>query len=233
MRLVAYVLVLSMLTVALTRPRDALVPVAAPVLMGPHAAVGKARARGTEEAAAARPRGVTQPVMPDLQDAPALQVTPGAPGRTGQHEAPEWRWPLSGRARPIRRFDPPAQRWLAGHRGVDLAARPGEKVMAAGAGTVGLAERIAGRGVVTIFHPGGLRTTYLPVRALVRPGDVVAAGQVIGTVEEDGAAHCAASCLHWGLLRGRLYLDPLLLFGRGQVRLLPRWSVGGARPIPR
>ncbi|MEU6430870.1 M23 family metallopeptidase [Microbispora sp. NPDC046973] len=129
----------------------------------------------------------------------------------------------------MRRFDPPPQRWLAGHRGVDLAAGPGEKVMAAGPGIVGLAERVAGRGVVTISHPGGLRTTYLPVRALVRPGDVVAAGQVIGVVEEEAVAHCAASCLHWGLLRGRLYLDPLLLFGRGQVRLLPRWTAGAAR----
>ncbi|MGW5266726.1 murein hydrolase activator EnvC family protein [Microbispora sp. NPDC004025] len=162
-----------------------------------------------------------------------LPVTRGEPDGT-PHEVhgSRWRWPLSGPARPIRRFDPPAQRWLAGHRGVDLAARPGERVVAAGAGTVGLAERVAGRGVVTVIHPGGLRTTYLPVRALVRPGEVVAAGQVIGAVEEDGAAHCAASCLHWGLLRGRLYLDPLLLFGRGQVRLLPRWPVSGARPSP-
>jgi len=110
---------------------------------------------------------------------------------------------------------------------VDLAARPGEKVVAAGPGIVGLAERVAGRGVVTISHSGGLRTTYLPVRALVRPGEVVAAGQVIGAVEEeDAAAHCTTPCLHWGLLRGRLYLDPLLLFGRGQVRLLPRWPAG-------
>ncbi|MEU6414512.1 M23 family metallopeptidase [Microbispora sp. NPDC046933] len=173
-------------------------------------------------AGAARSRGVARP------------VGPVAPGPLGPHgEATGWRWPLSGPARPIRRFDPPPQRWLAGHRGVDLAARPGEKVLAVGPGTVGLAERVAGRGVVTISHSGGLRTTYLPVRALVRPGDVVAAGQVIGTVEEDSAAHCMVSCLHWGLLRGRLYLDPLLLFGLGQVRLLPRWPVSGARQTPR
>ncbi|MBO4274754.1 peptidoglycan DD-metalloendopeptidase family protein, partial [Microbispora triticiradicis] len=145
--------------------------------------------------------------------------------------APRWVWPLSRPARRLRRFDPPAQRWLAGHRGVDLAADPGEEVRAAGPGTAGVAERIAGRGVVTVVHAGGLRTTYLPVRALVRPGEVVVAGQVIGVVE-DGAAHCAVSCLHWGLLhdRGsfgdRVYLDPLLLFGQGQVRLLPRWPVG-------
>ncbi|TQS17447.1 M23 family metallopeptidase [Microbispora hainanensis] len=160
---------------------------------------------------AAQPVGTVAPGL-------FLMRPTGPPG-----EASGWRWPLSGSARPTRRFDPPPQRWLAGHRGVDVAARPGEKVVAAGPGIVGLAERVAGRGVVTISHSGGLRTTYLPVRALVRPGEVVAAGQVIGVVEEDAAAHCTAPCLHWGLLRGRLYLDPLLLFGRGQVRLLPRW----------
>lgn len=89
-----------------------------------------------------------------------------------------------------------------------------------------MADRIAGRGVVTVIHPDGLRTTYLPVYALVRPGDVVAAGRPIGVVE-DGAAHCPISCLHWGLLLGDLYLDPLLLFGGGQVRLLPIWAVRG------
>lgn len=88
---------------------------------------------------------------------------------------------------------------------------------------VRLADRVAGRGVVVIVHPGGLRTTYLPVRASVRPGDTVVAGEAIGVVE-DTVGHCAGLCLHWGLLRGSLYLDPLLLFGYGQVRLLPIWS---------
>ncbi|GGO15594.1 hypothetical protein GCM10010116_31400 [Microbispora rosea subsp. aerata] len=168
-----------------------------------------------------------------MRTARVAQAAGPVGSRPPRGEASGWRWPLSGPASMVRRFDPPAQRWLAGHRGVDLPARPGETVMAVGPGIVRVAERIAGRGVVTISHSGGLRTTYLPVRALVRPGDLVAAGQVIGTIEEGSGAHCAVSCLHWGLLRGRLYLDPLLLFGRGQVRLLPRWSVGGATPASR
>ncbi|MFG1866325.1 peptidoglycan DD-metalloendopeptidase family protein [Microbispora bryophytorum] len=184
--------------------------------------VGMARARGNAQRVG--PDGSTAPVAPDGSDG---SVAPDMTGPRG--DASGWRWPLAMPARPIRGFDPPPQRWLAGHRGVDLAVRPGEKVMATGPGVVGLAERVAGRGVVTISHSEGLRTTYLPVRALVRPGDVVAAGQVIGIVEEDAVAHCTTVCLHWGLLRGRLYLDPLLLFGRGQVRLLPRWRVGEAR----
>ncbi|GII61763.1 hypothetical protein Skr01_18480 [Sphaerisporangium krabiense] len=73
-----------------------------------------------------------------------------------------------------------------------------------------------------IVHPGGLRTTYLPVRASVRRGEVVRSGDVIGSVEP-ATRHCPASCLHWGLIRGARYLDALLLLGLGQVRLLPRW----------
>ncbi|GGO31728.1 hypothetical protein GCM10011574_69910 [Microbispora bryophytorum] len=187
--------------------------------------VGMARARGNAQRVG--PDGSIAPVAPVAPDGSDGSVAPDVMGPRG--DASGWRWPLAMPARPIRGFDPPLQRWLAGHRGVDLAVRPGERVMAAGPGVVGLAERVAGRGVVTISHSDGLRTTYLPVRALVRPGDVVAAGQVIGIVEEDAVAHCTTVCLHWGLLRGRLYLDPLLLFGRGQVRLLPRWRVGEAR----
>ncbi|MEU8178961.1 peptidoglycan DD-metalloendopeptidase family protein [Microbispora hainanensis] len=226
MRLVAYVLVLVLLTAAPARLSGAARPVAARGPLEPYTAVSQPM--GT---AAAEPMGPTGPPGEAVRSSegvrPVGTVAPGPMGSTGPPgEASGWRWPLSGPARPTRRFDPPPQRWLAGHRGVDLAARPGDEVVAAGPGTVGLAERVAGRGVVTISHSDGLRTTYLPVRALVRPGEVVAAGQVIGVVEEDAAAHCTTPCLHWGLLRGRLYLDPLLLFGRGQVRLLPRWPAG-------
>src|SRR4029450_10888736 len=60
----------------------------------------------------------------------------------------------------VRRFDPPPRPWLAGHRGGDLSAAPSAGVRAAGAGTVVYAGVIAGRGVVSVAHPGGLRTTY-------------------------------------------------------------------------
>ncbi|MFC0866086.1 murein hydrolase activator EnvC family protein [Sphaerimonospora cavernae] len=132
------------------------------------------------------------------------------------------RRPLGVRGLVVRGFDPPARPWLAGHRGVDLAAGAGEEIYAAGSGVVEYAGRVAGRGVVAIAHTNGLRTTYLPVLASVRPGQSVAASDVIGVIE-DVPGHCRMTCLHWGLLRGRSYLDPLLLFGLGRVRLLPLW----------
>ena len=106
---------------------------------------------------------------------------------------------------------------------MDLATRPGQPVYAAGPGRVGLAGDLAGRGVVTVIH-GGLRTTYLPVRPSVRAGRMVTAGARIGVVD-DAPGHCGpSSCLHWGLLRGVSYLDPLTLLGLGHVRLLPWWT---------
>jgi murein DD-endopeptidase MepM/ murein hydrolase activator NlpD len=93
------------------------------------------------------------------------------------------------------------------------------------AGTVTVAGTLAGRGVVVVDH-GGIRTTYEPVTARVHVGDAVARGSVIGTLQL-AASHCfPRACLHWGLLRGAVYLDPLTLVGAGPVRLLPLDGTG-------
>lgn len=134
---------------------------------------------------------------------------------------PAWRWPLDGTPQVTRRFDPPDTPYGSGHRGVDLAGRPGAVVRAAGAGRVGYAGVLAGRGVVTVLHAGGLKTTYEPVRASVHAGAVVAIGAVLGRLELGHPGCPVAACLHWGLLRGATYLDPLSLVGAGRVRLLP------------
>jgi murein DD-endopeptidase MepM/ murein hydrolase activator NlpD len=94
---------------------------------------------------------------------------------------------------------------------VDLAGAAGADVLAAGAGTVSFAGRVAGRGVVTVTHDHGLRTTYEPVDAAVARGDPVQAGAVLGSLAA-GASHCApAACLHLGALWGDVYVDPLAL----------------------
>ncbi|MGK5678725.1 M23 family metallopeptidase [Actinoplanes sp. URMC 104] len=120
-----------------------------------------------------------------------------------------------------RPFDPPAERWLSGHRGVDLAGAPASPVRSAGPGTVLFAGLVAGRGVVSVAHAGGLRTTYEPVTASVSVGEVVARGDPLGRLQPGHPGCPAAACLHWGLRRGPLYLDPLALLGLGRVRLLP------------
>lgn len=117
-----------------------------------------------------------------------------------------------------RRFDPPAVPWGAGHRGVDLEAAPGDEVRSPAAGVVSFAGVVVGRGVVTVRHPDGLRSSLEPVTAAVRAGDVVAAGDLLGTLEP-GGTHLG---VHWGVRDGEVYRDPLgLLPAAGPVVLLP------------
>ena len=137
---------------------------------------------------------------------------------------PTWRWPLDGHPRVLRHFAPPPEPWLSGHRGIDLAAAPSTPVVAAGPGIVRFAGPLAGRGVVTIEHTDGLRTTYLPVNASVHRYQRVTPGTRLGVIERP-TGHCREACLHWGLLRGSHYLDPLLLLGRAHIRLLPYWNL--------
>jgi hypothetical protein len=138
-----------------------------------------------------------------------------------------WQWPLAGPHEVSRGFAPPASRFGAGHRGVDLPAEPGAVVRAAGAGRISYAGLLAGRGVLVVVH-GGLRTTYEPVSSLHPVGTQVAAGEAIGHLEPGHLGCAAAACLHWGLKRGEEYLDPTRLVDRGPVRLLPVPDAGSS-----
>jgi murein DD-endopeptidase MepM/ murein hydrolase activator NlpD len=130
-----------------------------------------------------------------------------------------WVRPLDGAV--SRPFDPPPVRYAAGHRGVDLAGAPGAVVRAAGDGVVAFAGMVAGRPVVSVDHPGGLRTTYEPVVATVGAGQALARGAPLGTLAAGHDGCPAPACLHWGLRRGETYLDPLGLLEPPEVRLLP------------
>jgi len=95
-------------------------------------------------------------------------------------------------------------------------------VVAAADGTVLFAGAVAGRGVVVIVHPGGVRTEYEPVQATVRAGVVVARGEQIGHVAGEHGGCPANRCLHWGARRDGTYFDPMtLLRALGPVALLP------------
>jgi murein DD-endopeptidase MepM/ murein hydrolase activator NlpD len=155
-----------------------------------------------------------------------LPVSLGA-GPTVVSPAPTgdaYTWPLDGTPLVTLRFEPPPQRWQAGHRGIDLAGEPGMVVRAAGPGVVHFAGSLAGRGVVSIQHSFGLRTTYEPIQPIVATGDRVRAGDVIGRLTAGHRECPVTACLHWGLRLGTTYLDPLSLLGLGSVRLLPMVS---------
>ncbi|MEV4511395.1 M23 family metallopeptidase [Dactylosporangium sp. NPDC049525] len=167
-------------------------------------------------------------VAPDARAAPV--VLAGGPGAFRWSLDPPvlfdggsgaFRWPLDPPVAVTRRFEPPPDPYKAGHRGADLLGAPGAQVRSAGTGVVAFAGMVAGRPVMSVSHPGGLRTTYEPVGPSVRAGTVVSAGTPIGVLRAGHAGCPAAACLHWGLRSGDVYLDPLSLLHRGRVRLLP------------
>ena len=154
-----------------------------------------------------RPRSATKPAV-------ATKPTVGA-------AAAGWAWPLAPRPAVVHAFDPPERRWEPGHRGVDLASSVGEQVLSPTSGEVTFAGSLAGRGVVVVTHANGLRSTFEPVDAGRAVGETVGRGDVVGRVSRTGT-HCEPTvCLHWGVLRGRDYLDPLAFIGRPPVVLLP------------
>lgn len=137
---------------------------------------------------------------------------------------PRFSWPLSPAPAVTRPFQAPSTPYGPGHRGVDLAAAPGQQVLAAGPGVVIFAGQVAGDGVVSIDHDGGLRTTYEPVTPLVAAGTQVFAGQPIATVNPGHPGCPGAACLHWGVRRGEEYLSPLgLIRAVSAIRLKP-WN---------
>ncbi|MGU3294283.1 peptidoglycan DD-metalloendopeptidase family protein [Williamsia sp. M5A3_1d] len=163
----------------------------------------------------------------------AIVAVPG-PSRAEGLTPGGYGWPLSPRPAVVRGFDPPAARWLAGHRGVDLASAPSAPVVSAGAGVVHFAGVVAGKPVVSVLHPDGVLTTYEPVTATVSVGMSVARGSPLGTV--DGVhPGCVAACLHWGARRGSgsaaRYLNPLALLGVVRVRLKPVGDVSAIGPV--
>ena len=169
--------------------------------------------------------GCTVPVL--LLCVLLVCVAPGAGAAATPAAAPpatRWSWPLDPAPRVMATFRAPVGPYGPGHRGVDLGGRVGQLVRAAGPGTIAFVGAVAGRGVVSVEHLGGRRTTYEPVVPVVETGDHVDAGTRLGTL---GATpgHCLpGTCLHWGLRQGDVYLDPLTLLSMVRVRLLPVWT---------
>ena len=143
----------------------------------------------------------------------------GAHTRVASHRG--FVWPLAPRPTVLRPYEQPRTPWSSGHRGVDLSTTVGQVVVSAGDGVVSFSGVIAGRGVITVRHSGGLRTTYEPVDQRLLAGAVVHRGDPIGTISS-AAGHCAPiTCLHWGAIAGQLCRDPLSLLGLGRPILLP------------
>lgn len=94
------------------------------------------------------------------------------------------------------------------HQGVDLACAEGTTVRAVLDGVVTTARRSATYGnYLCISHPDGQETIYAHMQYLyVRAGEVVQAGQSLGTVGQTGRA--TGAHLHFEFLTGGIRYDP-------------------------
>lgn len=131
-----------------------------------------------------------------------------------------WAWPVAAPHPIARPYLAPATPYAAGHRGIDIRSAPDAEVRAPADGVVHFAGVVVDRPVLSIDHGGGVLSSYEPVETVLRKGDAVRRGQVIGTLR---AGHCASgACLHFGVRLDGEYVSPLLFLG-GQPRavLLP------------
>ena len=144
----------------------------------------------------------------------------------------------TSRPRVIHPFEKPAQRWSAGHRGVDLAVPEHDRrVYAPAPGKVVFSGTVVNRKVLGIAHPDGRRSTFEPMDEALPAGTTVAAGEVIGTVavtaggnSERPYRRCSTPCLYWGVRQGGArgdgsgkeaeYINPMSLLGSKEPSIL-------------
>ncbi len=95
------------------------------------------------------------------------------------------------------------------HKGVDLAGRSGDPVVAPNAGVVLLVKEFNFHGkTVLISHGQGIATIYIHLKSFaVKEGESVKKGQKIGEVGATGLA--TGPHLHWGLYVQGQPVDPL------------------------
>ena len=142
------------------------------------------------------------------------------------------------RPRVVHPFEKPAQRWSAGHRGVDLAVPENDRhVYAPAPGKVVFSGTVVNRKVLVLAHPDGRRSTFEPMDEALPVGTTVAAGEVIGTVavtaggtSERPYRRCTTACLYWGVRQGGArgdgsgkdaeYINPMSLLGSKEPSIL-------------
>jgi len=96
------------------------------------------------------------------------------------------------------------------HSGMEIAATVGSPVIAAAAGRViDTGDYFFNGKTVWIDHGRGLLTMYCHLSAIsVRPGDILAGGDVLGAVGATGRV--TGAHLHWSVSLNRVMVDPAL-----------------------
>lgn len=128
--------------------------------------------------------------------------------------ATTWSTPLVNGNPVVHNYQAPLTKWGPGHRGIDLEATQNAVVLAPANGYVRFSGKVGVRSVVTI-QTGRYVQELEPVCGLKPLGTRVQRGQIVGTVCDSGASHCAPlSCLHWSVRTATGYLSPEFLLGQ-------------------
>jgi lipoprotein NlpD len=148
---------------------------------------------------------VAEAAKPESKGEKAETITPAGPApgtivTANDDERLSWMWPANGRI--VATFDDGKT------KGIDIAGKPGQQVMAAGAGKVMYAgSGIRGYGnLVIVKHSNTLLSAYAHNRAIVvKEGDTVSKGQVIA---EMGDTDADSVKLHFEIRQQGKPVDP-------------------------
>jgi murein DD-endopeptidase MepM/ murein hydrolase activator NlpD len=155
-----------------------------------------------KQAAAAPPATLTPPAQPA---APLSAPPPAAPQASGETGSGRFPWPVRGKVLANYGNTPGG-----GHNdGINIGAPRGTPVRAVDGGTVAYSgNEVKGYGnIVLIKHPNGWISAYAHLEDVtVKPGEAIAAGQVIAKVGNSGGV--AEPQLHFELRRGKRAVDP-------------------------
>ncbi|OON62005.1 peptidase M23 [Massilia sp. KIM] len=156
------------------------VPMPPPATQVPRKTAPRADKKPYSEANVAEVQKDQAPAVQPVQPAPAVVAAPSV--AAGDEEKLSWMWPSEGRI--IATFDE------GRNKGIDIAGRPGQAVVAAGAGKVMYAgSGIRGYGnLVIVKHSNSLLSAYAHNRKIVvKEGDNVAKGQLIAEMGDSDA----------------------------------------------
>jgi peptidase M23-like protein len=149
----------------------------------------------------------------------------------------DWVWPVSGEViTPYHNGDDP---YAAGqHRGIDIAAALGTSVVAAAGGEVRFAGTAGSSGVTVSIRTadGRFDTSYLHLASTaVRKGQLVSAGERVGSVGTTGVRSAERPHLHFGVREAGskdAYHDPLTFLPPPTLAPEPPRSTPSPSPVP-